>query len=256
MPATVFYESDATLQPLLGKTVAIIGYGSQGHAHALNLRDSGIKVVVGLPEGSKSRAKAESEGLTVLTPDKAAGVADVIMVLVPDHVQKRVYEQDIEPNLSAGKTLMFAHGFNIHFGAITPPANVDVTMVAPKSPGHRLRELYQEGVGVPALVAVHQDASGNALTNALAYARSAIDVRLGIGENSAVLSVADDGPGIPESEREAVLERFHRGTGSVPGGSGLGLALVKETVVALGGSVRAEQSPRGGAQIVLELPRA
>ena len=180
MPATVYYESDATLQPLLGKTVAIIGYGSQGHAHALNLRDSGVKVVVGLPEGSKSRAKAESEGLSVLTPDKAAAIADVIMILVPDHVQKRVYEGDIKPNLKAGKTLMFAHGFNIHFGAIQPPADVDVTMVAPKSPGHRLRELYQEGVGVPALVAVHQDASGNALINALAYARGLGCLRAGV----------------------------------------------------------------------------
>lgn len=180
MPATVYYEDAATLEPLLDKTVAVIGYGSQGHAHALNLRDSGVKVVVGLPEGSKSRAKAEAEGLEVLTPAEAAAKADVIMILVPDHVQKRVYEQDIAPNLTPGKTLMFAHGFNIHFGAIEPPAGVDVSMVAPKSPGHRLRELYQEGVGVPALVAIHQDASGKAMQTALAYARGLGSLRAGV----------------------------------------------------------------------------
>ncbi len=180
MPATVYYEDAATLEPLLDKTVAVIGYGSQGHAHALNLRDSGVSVVVGLPEGSKSRAKAEAEGLEVLTPSEAAAKADVIMILVPDHVQKRVYEQDIAPNLGPGKTLMFAHGFNIHFGAIEPPAGVDVSMVAPKSPGHRLRELYQEGVGVPALVAIHQDASGKAMQSALAYARGLGSLRAGV----------------------------------------------------------------------------
>ncbi len=180
MPATVYYEDAATLEPLLDKTVAVIGYGSQGHAHALNLRDSGVTVVVGLPEGSKSRAKAEAEGLEVLTPAEAAARADVIMILVPDHVQKRVYEQDIEPNLAPGKALMFAHGFNIHFGAIEPPEGVDVSMVAPKSPGHRLRELYQEGVGVPALVAIHQDASGKAMQSALAYARGLGSLRAGV----------------------------------------------------------------------------
>ncbi|HEX2281091.1 MAG TPA: NAD(P)-binding domain-containing protein, partial [Thermomicrobiales bacterium] len=148
MPAKVYYESDAGLDALQGKTVAVVGYGSQGHAHALNLRDSGIDVVVGLHEGSKSRAKAESEGLRVMPVGDAVRESDVIMVLVPDHIQKRLYEDEIAPNLSPGKTLMFAHGFNIHFGAITPPPGIDVAMIAPKSPGHRLRELFQEGVGV------------------------------------------------------------------------------------------------------------
>jgi ketol-acid reductoisomerase len=184
MPATVYYEDDASLEPLLGKTVAVIGYGSQGHAHALNLRDSGVRVVVGLPEGSKSRAKAEAEGLPVHAPAEAAAAADVVMLLVPDHVQKRVYENDLAPNLAPGKTLMFAHGFNIHFGAIQPPEGVDVSMVAPKSPGHRLRELYQEGVGVPALVAIHQDASGNAMQTALAYARGLGCLRAGVLETT------------------------------------------------------------------------
>ena len=142
---------------LKGKTIAIIGYGSQGHAHALNLRDSGLDVVVGLPESSKSRAKAESAGLKVLSTADAAKAADVMMVLVPDHIQGDLYSSDIEPQPDAGKTLMFAHGFNIHFGQIAPPADVDVSMIAPKAPGHRVRELFTEGVGVPALVAVHQN---------------------------------------------------------------------------------------------------
>ena len=173
MPAKVYYESDAGLDALQGKTVAVIGYGSQGHAHALNLRDSGIDVVVGLHEGSKSRAKAEADGLRVTSVADAVRESDVIMVLVPDHIQKRLYEEEIAPNLAPGKTLMFAHGFNIHFGAIAPPPGVDVAMIAPKSPGHRLRELFQEGVGVPALLAVHQDATGRATDTALAYARGA-----------------------------------------------------------------------------------
>lgn len=180
MPAKVYYESDAGLDALLGKTVAVIGYGSQGHAHALNLRDSGIDVVVGLHEGSRSRAKAEAEGLRVASVADAVKQADVIMVLVPDHIQKPLYEAEIAPNLTPGKTLMFAHGFNIHFGAITPPEGVDVSMIAPKSPGHRLRELYQEGVGVPALLAVHQDASGHATDTALAYARALGSLRAGV----------------------------------------------------------------------------
>jgi len=184
MPATVYYEEDATLEPLLGKTVAVIGYGSQGHAHALNLRDSGIEVVVGLPEGSKSRAKAEADGLRVVTPVEAAQAADVVMLLVPDHIQKRVFEQDLKPGLTPGKTLMFAHGFNVHFGAIAAPEGVDVSMIAPKSPGHRLRELYQEGVGVPALLAIHQDASGNAQQFALAYARGLGCLRAGVLETT------------------------------------------------------------------------
>src|ERR687891_1568844 len=180
MPAKVYYESDAGLDALQGKTVAIIGYGSQGHAHALNLRDSGIDVVVGLHEGSKSRAKAQAEGLRVASVADAVRESDVIMVLVPDHIQKRLYEEEIAPNLAPGKTLMFAHGFNIHFGAITPPPGIDVAMIAPKSPGHRLRELFQEGVGVPALLAVHQDATGNATETALAYARGLGSLRAGV----------------------------------------------------------------------------
>src|ERR1039458_129554 len=159
-----YYEKDYKPALLQGRTVAIIGYGSQGHAHALNLRDSGVDVVVGLYPGSKSRSKAEAAGLKVLDTAKAA---DVIMILVSDHIQGDLYKQDIAPQLTAGKTLMFAHGFNIHFGQIKPPANVDVSMVAPKAPGHRVRELFTEGVGVPSLVAVHQDASGHALETAL-----------------------------------------------------------------------------------------
>ena len=180
MPAKVYYESDAGLDALQDKTVAVIGYGSQGHAHALNLRDSGIDVVVGLHEGSKSRAKAEADGLRVTSVADAVRESDVIMVLVPDHIQKRLYEEEIAPNLAPGKTLMFAHGFNIHFGAIAPPPGIDVAMIAPKSPGHRLRELFQEGVGVPALLAVHQDATGRATDTALAYARGLGSLRAGV----------------------------------------------------------------------------
>ncbi len=165
-----FYEKDGSLAPLQGKAIAIIGYGSQGHAHALNLRDSGLNVVVGLPGTSKSRAKAEAAGLRVLSVSDAAKEADVVMLLVPDHLQGDIYRDDVAPNMKAGKTLMFAHGFNIHFNEIKPPADIDVTMIAPKAPGHRVRELFTEGVGVPALVAIAQDASGHALENALAYA--------------------------------------------------------------------------------------
>jgi len=184
MAATVYYEDDAGLEALQGKTVAVIGYGSQGHAHALNLRDSGINVVVGLHKGSKSRAKAEADGLRVVPVAEAVRDADVVMVLVPDHIQKRLYEQEIAPNLTPGKTLMFAHGFNIHFGAIAPPPGVDVAMIAPKSPGHRLRELFQEGVGVPALLAVHQDETGQAKATALAYARGLGSLRAGVLETT------------------------------------------------------------------------
>jgi ketol-acid reductoisomerase len=165
-----YYEKDGNLDYLAGRTVAIIGYGSQGHAHALNLRDSGVDVVVGLPAGSKSVAKAEAAGLKVLSPADAAKAANVVMILVPDHIQADLYNNEIAPHMTAGKTLMFAHGFNIHFGAIVPSPDIDVTMVAPKAPGHRVRELYTEGVGVPALVAVHQNATGEALERALAYA--------------------------------------------------------------------------------------
>ncbi len=158
-----YYEQDGNLGLLKGKTVAIIGYGSQGHAHALNLRDSGVNVIVGLYPGSKSWAKAEAAGLRVMTTAEAAKAADVMMILVSDHMQADIYEKDIKPGLTAGKTLMFAHGFSIHFKTIVPPADVDVSMIAPKAPGHRVRELFTEGVGVPALVAVHQNASGKAL---------------------------------------------------------------------------------------------
>src|SRR6516165_8095534 len=165
-----YYEKDGNLSLLQNKTVAIIGYGSQGHAHALNLRDSGLNVVVGLYPGSKNWAKAEAAGLRVLSTADAAKTADVLMVLVPDHIQADLYNNEIAPHMKPGKTLMFAHGFSIHFGVIKPPAGVDVSMIAPKAPGHRVRELFTEGVGVPALVAVHQDASGQALQRALAYA--------------------------------------------------------------------------------------
>ena len=179
-PAVRYYEQDGDLSLLKGKTVGIIGYGSQGHAHALNLRDSGVSVVVGLYEGSRSWEKAEQAGLRVMSTADAAKAADVMMVLVPDHLQADLYEKDIEPNLTAGKTLMFAHGFAIHFKAIKPPKDVDVSMIAPKAPGHRVRELFTEGVGVPALVAVHQDASGRAHDNALAYAQALGCLKAGV----------------------------------------------------------------------------
>src|SRR5215831_18362273 len=178
--ATRYYEKDGNVGLLKGKTIAIIGYGSQGHAHALNLRDSGLDVVVGLPDSSQSRVKATSAGLKVLSTAEAAKAADTMMILVPDHVQGDLYKSDIEPHLTPGKTLMFAHGFNIHFGQIKPPTTVDVTMIAPKAPGHRVRELFTEGVGVPALVAVHQDATGKALPNALAYAMALGCLKAGV----------------------------------------------------------------------------
>ena len=179
-----FYEKDGSLAPLQGKTIAIIGYGSQGHAHALNLRDSGLNVVVGLHPGSKSAAKAQAAGLEALSVADAAKRADFIMVLVPDHLQGDIYRNDIAPHLTKGKTLMFAHGFNVHFGEIKPPANIDVSMIAPKAPGHRVRELFTEGVGVPALVAIAQDASGHALENALAYAAGLGCLKAGVIETS------------------------------------------------------------------------
>ena len=179
-----FYETDGSLAALEGKTVAIIGYGSQGHAHALNLRDSGVNVVVADMPGSPNWAQAEAAGLKTLTASEAAQAADVIMVLVPDHIQSAVYEKDLAAQMKPGKTLMFAHGFNIHFGQIKPPAGVDVSMIAPKAPGHRVRELYNEGVGVPALVAIQQDASGKALENALAYALALGCLKAGVIETS------------------------------------------------------------------------
>ena len=179
-----YYEQDADLSLLKGRTVAIIGYGSQGHAHSLNLRDSGIDVVVGARPGSPSWAKAQDAGLKVMTAADAAKAADVVMLLVPDHTQGDLYEKDVKPYMTAGKTLMFAHGFNIHFGQIVAPEGVDVTMIAPKAPGHRVRELFTEGVGVPALVAVHQDATGQALPRALAYALALGCLKAGVIETT------------------------------------------------------------------------
>ena len=180
MPATISYDADADLGLLTGKKVAILGYGSQGHAHALNLKESGVDVVVGLRPGSSSRAKAEEAGLTVLDTADAVKAADIVMVLLPDTEQKKVYEADIAPNLEPGNSLAFAHGFNIHFGQITPPEGVDVWMIAPKGPGHLVRRTYEEGGGVPALVAVAQDATGNARATALAYAKGIGATRAGV----------------------------------------------------------------------------
>jgi ketol-acid reductoisomerase len=182
--ATIYYDKDADLSLIQSKKVAIIGYGSQGHAHALNLKDSGATVAVGLPETSRSRAKATAAGLAVKTVAEASAWADVIMVLVPDTTQASLYRDAIAPNLRDGNTLMFAHGFNIRFGTIQPPPGVDVTMIAPKSPGHRVRELYVEGGGTPALLAVHQDATGQARANALSYARALGVTRAGVLETT------------------------------------------------------------------------
>jgi ketol-acid reductoisomerase len=182
--ATIYYDTDADLSIIQAKKVAIIGYGSQGHAHALNLKDSGVDVAVGLTATSRSRAKAEAAGLAVKTVADAAAWADVIMLLVPDTTQAALYREAIVPHLTAGKTLMFAHGFNIRFGTIQPPAGVDVSMIAPKSPGHRVRELYVEGGGTPALLAVHQDASGKARATALSYGKALGVTRAGVLETT------------------------------------------------------------------------
>ncbi len=182
--AKLYYTSDCNLELLKGKTLAVIGYGSQGHAHALNLRDSGMNVVVGLPEGSKSRAAAEKEGLKVLTAAEAAKAGDVIMILIPDEKQAEMYAADVAPNLNAGKALVFAHGFNIHYGQIVPPADVDVFMVAPKGPGHTVRSQFVEGFGVPDLIAVYQDATGKAKELALAWAAGIGGARAGILETT------------------------------------------------------------------------
>src|SRR5688572_26894672 len=182
--ATMFYDKDANLELIRGKKVAIIGYGSQGHAHALNLKDSGVDVVVGLQSNSKSVDKAKAAGVKVLSIADAAKWADVIMMLVPDQHQAKVYNADIKPQLSAGKMLMFAHGFAIRFNWIVPPKNVDVTMVAPKAPGHRVREVFVEGGGTPGLLAVHQDATGNGRATALSYARGIGCTRAGVIETT------------------------------------------------------------------------
>lgn len=182
--ATIYYDDDADLSLIASKKVAVLGYGSQGHAHALNLRDSGVDVRVGLRPGSATAARAEADGLTVTSVAEACKQADVIMVLVPDQVQKALYEAEIEPNLSDGDALFFAHGFNVHFGLIRPPAGVDVVMVAPKGPGHLVRRTYLEGKGTPSLLAVHQDATGNAHDLGKSYAKALGATRAGLLETT------------------------------------------------------------------------
>ncbi|MBR3605106.1 MAG: ketol-acid reductoisomerase [Candidatus Gastranaerophilales bacterium] len=188
----MYYAADCDLNRLNGKTVAIMGYGSQGHAHALNLKESGVNVVVGLYEGSKSKAKAEAAGLTVMNVDEAAKTADLIMILLPDEVQAKVYKESIEPHLTAGKTLAFAHGFNVHYNLIEAPIDVDVIMIAPKGPGHTVRSEYVEGKGVPCLIAIHQDPSGNALANGLAYAAGIGGARAGVIETTFKIETETD----------------------------------------------------------------
>ena len=182
--ATIYYDKDCNLKLLDGKVIGIVGYGSQGHAHALNLKESGCQVVVGLRESSKSWKEAKSKGLKVASVADMAEQADVIMMLAPDQSQREIYYQSIEKSMTKGKTLMFAHGFNIHYGQITPPPGIDVSMIAPKCPGHMLRQLYTEGIGPPALVAVHQDASGKAKNLALAYAKGIGCSRAGVLETT------------------------------------------------------------------------
>ncbi|MCJ8280544.1 MAG: ketol-acid reductoisomerase [Rivularia sp. ALOHA_DT_140] len=182
--ARMYYDSDANLDLLAGKTIAIIGFGSQGHAHALNLKDSGMNVIVGLYPGSKSAAKAKEGGLTVKSVADAAKEADFIMILLPDEVQKSVYKEEIEPNLEEGNTIAFAHGFNIHFGQVVPPENVDVVMIAPKGPGHLVRRTYEQGQGVPCLFAIYQDKTGQARDKAMAYAKGIGGTRGGILETT------------------------------------------------------------------------
>ena len=182
--AKIYYQEDCNLSLLDGKTIAVIGYGSQGHAHALNAKESGCNVIIGLYEGSKSWKRAEEQGFEVYTAAEAAKKADIIMILINDEKQATMYKNDIEPNLEAGNMLMFAHGFNIHFGCIVPPKDVDVTMIAPKGPGHTVRSEYEEGKGVPCLVAVEQDATGKALDMALAYALAIGGARAGVLETT------------------------------------------------------------------------
>ncbi len=190
--AKLYHESDCNLSVLDGKTVAVIGYGSQGHAHALNLKDSGVKVIIGLYEGSKSWKKAEEAGFEVFTAFEAAKRADIIMILINDEKQAALYEESIKPNLTAGKVLMFAHGFNIHFGQIVPPADVDVVMIAPKGPGHTVRSEYVIGRGVPCLIAVHQDYSGKATDIGLAYAAGIGGARAGVLETTFKMETETD----------------------------------------------------------------
>jgi ketol-acid reductoisomerase len=182
--ATIYYEKDANLDLIKGKKVAIIGYGSQGHAHALNLKDSGVDVRVGLQPGSKSKAKAEGAGLRVVTPAEAAKEADVVMILAPDQTQKKIWDEEVAKGMTKGKALLFAHGFNIHFGQIRPPADIDVLLVAPKGPGHLVRRQFQDGRGIPCLIAVQQDATGQAKQLGLAYARGLGGARAGVLETT------------------------------------------------------------------------
>ncbi len=184
MPAKIYYDQDADLGLLKNKKIAVIGYGSQGHAHALNLRDSGQDVVVGLYKGSKSWAAAEKDGLRVATVPEASAMADVVMILLPDQSQRQIYEEQIKGGLSKGKMLMFAHGFNIHFNQVVPTPDVDVTMIAPKAPGHIMRDLFTQGPGVPALVAVYQDVTGTARDRALAYGKGVGCTRAGVIETT------------------------------------------------------------------------
>ena len=181
---TIYYDSDSDLGTLAGKTIGIIGYGSQGHAHALNLKDNGQKVIVGLHPGSRSRAKAQEAGLEVADVPHVAETADMMMVVIPDHVQGSVYRDQIAPNLRPGSALLFAHGFSIHYREVVPPDNVDVLMVAPKAPGHRMRELFTEGIGVPGLLAIHQDATGQAKKVGLAYAKGIGCTKAGVLETT------------------------------------------------------------------------
>ena len=178
--ATVYYENDADKSLIQEKTIGVIGYGSQGHAHAQNLKDSGLNVIVGLYEGSGSWSKAEEDGFSVAVASQAAKESDIVVMLLPDTSQGEVYKRDIEPNLGAGKSIAFAHGFSIHYQTVVPPSNVDVWMIAPKAPGHRMREVYRQGNGVPSLVAVHQDATGKAKQTALAYAWGVGSLRAGV----------------------------------------------------------------------------
>ena len=188
----MYYANDCDLNRLNGKTVAIMGYGSQGHAHALNLKESGVNVIVGLYEGSKSAIKAQEAGLTVMNVADAAKAADLIMILLPDEIQAKVYKESIKPYLTAGKTLAFAHGFNVHYNLIEAPSDVDVIMIAPKGPGHTVRSEYVEGKGVPCLIAIHQDASGNALANGLAYAAGIGGARAGVIETTFKIETETD----------------------------------------------------------------